>query len=86
MGKDKSYPISRNLRDADTVSIYQLKTRSRCLTPKFKVLKVVIFINRRCHKLELKLDVKAAPDKKGREHFAPQIKHVEIPIVFYEML
>jgi hypothetical protein len=49
-------------------------------------LKVVIFINRRCHKLELKLDVKAAPDKKGGEHFAPQIKHVEIPIVFYEML
>jgi hypothetical protein len=49
-------------------------------------LKVVIFINRQCHKLELKWNVKAAPDNKGRGYFTPQIKHVEPPIVFYEML
>jgi len=40
------------------------------LTPKIKALKFFIFINWRHNKLELKLDVKAAPDNKGRVFLA----------------
>jgi hypothetical protein len=39
------------------------------LTPKIKALKFFIFINWRRNKLELKRDVKAAPDNKGRVFF-----------------
>jgi hypothetical protein len=61
MGKSKDCQISGNFSNTHTDPLYQLKAPGRCFVPEFKVLKVAIFINRLCHKLELKLDVKAAP-------------------------